>query len=195
MARSRIHKNDMNSLPSVTTVMFKIIMTVFILTAGFKSTAQDGPKRMGKEIPRHDNAVLDQDYEELNMDADFQVLDGIMWNKKRVPEELVIYRTLVLRESKSIRKLGIQPSNGSYKLLFSEITDFYRHIYSRTQIPLDFKDLNLPLIFNGKLILPNDYDKLKKIHKSAIKETVFLPKSKLLKWDQIVYGAIVVRTE
>lgn len=178
----------------------KIFFLIVFLFVGYIFQCQAQRKKVSFSL---DEPINGNYYKNFDMDypkTDFYVLDGInVKNKKQIPKHLEIIHTLKIKDSVELKKMKILFYYKSYTFYTSVASHFYEKMHEsvREAIPESLRDMKMPLIINGQLVLPKDYSILEKIEYKSIRNIDFIPKnSPLLKNNNsIVYGAISVQIE
>jgi|SRR5690606_2453273 len=132
------------------------------------------------------------------------ILDGIIINQQdidiEISDSLRITRSLLSNDQDKLRSTGIKNSARGLHLFETDGTKFHSFIYSNYRekvIPLTLWDRILPIIVDGILYPPTKYSSLDHLKTSEIKKVSFekWDSESLAKFDNIAFGAIIVRTQ
>jgi hypothetical protein len=125
-----------------------------------------------------------------------KILDGFKLDKNFViPKNLKINSIWRLSDTFKLKKLGIENFEKPYILLSSFALDTRRFIYKKANIGFEYKELNLPIFLNDKLITFDKYSLLDNLDTtSIISARYFKPQSKFLKNNKMPFGFIKVVT-
>jgi hypothetical protein len=145
---------------------------------------------------RDNPSLIQKEPYTLLAETELYVLDGLfLRGSEAIPSDLEIIKTLKVKDSTMLKKMGIVPIHKSYTFYVSSPTSFHNYIYSITDFPSEMNGMNLPIIIDTKLITPDLYKKLSFEKKDKILKTRFCPKSELMKNKRIAFGAIIVETK
>ncbi len=133
---------------------------------------------------------------DYNSDSFIRIFDGIQLSQKDIRggiNGIPINSVKRTNDTTLLKSLGIKDFSKPYMFLSSGYNDFRDFVYSKLDIDQQLKELNLPLIINGKLILLNDYNKLNRIDKNRITKIKF-DKNVHLQSFTLPMGAIIINT-
>lgn len=131
------------------------------------------------------------------LEANYVVLDGLLI----APDnhhfgDGKIVRTVDLQDSVELAQLGVAHPTKSYKILYTEPTEFYRYAYLkvRSAIPLRLLDLQFPLLIDGRVVPLSESGVVDRLDRNAIRKIEFLDKRapEISGDSTVVFGAIKI---
>ena len=123
-----------------------------------------------------------------------RILDGFELDENfAIPKSFKINSIWRLSDTLKLKKLGIENFTKPYMLLSSFASDTRRFIYKKANIGFQFKELNLPIFLNNKLITFDKYSSLDNLDTTFITSArYFKSESKFLKNNKMPFGFIKV---
>lgn len=168
--------------------------TLFIILTCFFSLASLGQKNDFNEndnehIYATNSKILTLD---IHSDKFIRILDGFELDEKfAIPQNFKINSVWRLSDTLKLRKLGIENFKKPYMLLSSFASDTRRFIYKKANISFQFKELNLPIFLNNKLITFDKYSFLDNLDTAFITSVTYIKSgSKFLGNDKMPFGFI-----
>ena len=125
-----------------------------------------------------------------------RILDGFKLDKNfAIPKNFKINSVWRLSDTLKLKKLGIENFTKPYTLLSSFASDTRRFIYKKANISFQFRELNLPIFLNNKLITFDKYSLLDNLDTTFITSAKYIkPESKFLRNNKMPFGFIKVIT-
>ena len=171
---------------------------LFIICTCFLSITSFGQENGLNEIDSQHIYATNSKILTLNIHSKefIKILDGFELDENFViPKNFKINSVWRLSDTLKLKKLGIENFKKPYMLLSSFASDARRFIYKKANISFQFKELNLPIFLNNKLITFDKYSLLDNLDTTVITSArYFKPESKSLTSSKMPFGFIKVIT-
>lgn len=175
-----------------------IFSFVIILLFNFTNKCISQTKLNSKPVIAIESKVSTFDIN-LNSKDYFRIIDGILLESdEKVPSNIEINDIKRINDTKKLRELNLVNFSKPYLIMNSNPDEIRNYIYQKSNITLKYRGINIPIVLNGNLVLPERYPSLSKLDSNKIIEiryTEIAPSTFLHKRDKLPFGVIIVSSK